>query len=288
MWGVKRGSKVAAMERFSAKTLIFLMLALVVGCDQKELVRRFTPPVDDQMARQFLEDVRLGQLDKALPLVDPKLRDADGQRGLRELSDLLRSDEEKSVEIIGANTFISYSSEGKQTTVTLSYQLELSTGWFAGTVVILDKGETRAIASARFNRVPMSLKVLNRFTFHDKTSVHYLFLLLCVTIPVFVVTTLVICARSKIRKKWLWIIFILVGFVSFTLNWTTGHVNLQIINFQLLGASAFKLGLYAPWMLSFAIPVGAIVFLMVRERLLVPESPKPAGEPSVDANTAPP
>ena len=79
-------------------------------------------------------------------------------------------------------------------------------------------------------------------------------------IPIFILVTLVFAIRAKLSRKWLWIIGILLGFVKFSLNWTTGQVGFQIISFQLLGAGFSKAGLVAPWTLSFTLPIVAVIF----------------------------
>ena len=183
----------------------------------------------------------------------------------------------KSIEVIGAYTQLGMGAQAGRT-VQLSYQLELSTGWFAGMVVIADANGAPALHNIRFNSIPGSLEKLNALTFTGKSAVHFLMFALLVSIPIFCITVVVVCARSPIRRKWLWIIFILLGFVSFEFNWTSGEIGWQLINFRLLGASAFKAGPYAPWMIGIAIPVGAIVFLLKRKKLIAHNFPRPATE----------
>jgi hypothetical protein len=208
-------------------------------------------------------------------LLVPEARRGNVESGLRELVGLFKSGEMKNIEVIGANSSTFVSTGKSRKTVNLSYQVELSNGWLVGSVVTVDNGNGRAITSARFNRSPVSLDVLNRFTFEGKKPIHYLFFVLAIVVPVFSVVVLVMCARSKIRRKWLWIIFILLGFVTFRLNWTTGQMDYALINFQLLGASVFKAGAYAPWIIGVSLPIGAIVFLLKRKRLTEPVNPPP-------------
>lgn len=60
--------------------------------------------------------------------------------------------------------------------------------------------------------IPQSLETLNAFTFKNKGMLHIVFLILSIITPIFILTVLVICVRTKIKKrKWLWIIFILLG-----------------------------------------------------------------------------
>lgn len=111
--------------------------------------------------------------------------------------------------------------------------------------------------------------MLNRFTFAGKSLVHYLVFAACIAVPAFILVALVVCILSRIRRKWLWISFILLGFMQFRFDWTSGQFEVQPISFALFGASAFRQSPYAPWVLGFAIPLGAIVFLIFRRRLLL-------------------
>lgn len=49
----------------------------------------------------------------------------------------------------------------------------------------------------------------------------------------------------------------------------SGHFDGQPISFVLFGASCFRPSPYAPWILGFAIPIGAMLFLLLRRRLLI-------------------
>lgn len=105
-----------------------------------------------------------------------------------------------------------------------------------------------------------SLDNINKFTLRNKGFVHYVFLCLAILIPIFIIVTLIIAIRTKLKTKWLWIIGILFGFIKFSINWTTGQVGFSLINISILGAGFSKSGKIAPWILSFSIPIVAIIF----------------------------
>jgi hypothetical protein len=98
-----------------------------------------------------------------------------------------------------------------------------------------------------------------------------LFLLLTIVVPLFCIVSATVCLRSKVRRKWLWIMFILFGFVSFQLNWTTGQIVLEPLSLQFLGSSIVRAGVYGPWMISFSLPLGGFLVLLLRKKLLPKE-----------------
>lgn len=83
---------------------------------------------------------------------------------------------------------------------------------------------------------------------------------LLVAIPVFMVATAVLCFFEKrVRHRWLWIPFILVGLWGVTFNWTTGAMQFELFGFDgmmiqfklfsihLLGTGYVTYGPFQPW-----------------------------------------
>ena len=87
---------------------------------------------------------------------------------------------------------------------------------------------------------------------------------------IFIVLALIICIKTRLKNKWIWTIFILLGFIKISFNWATGTFDYQIISLQLLGIGLTKFHPYGPWFLSTSIPVGAIIFLFKRKKISVP------------------
>ena len=74
----------------------------------------------------------------------------------------------------------------------------------------------------------------------------------------------VLCIRTRnVKRKWLWILFILVGFGAVQANWTTGEIGFKLLNIQLFSAGAVAQS-YSPWIITAALPLGAIIFLFKR------------------------
>ena len=84
-----------------------------------------------------------------------------------------------------------------------------------------------------------SQKQINAFKLSSKSVLHYLVLLAVLTVPLFIIVTLVFCIKTPIlRRRWLWILFILLGIGSFSFNWTNGHYEFRILSVYLFGAAA--------------------------------------------------
>ena len=100
---------------------------------------------------------------------------------------------------------------------------------------------------------------------------------MAIFIPIFILFAVVQCIRTLMpRRKWLWIIFILVGVTEFQLNWTTGEIGFKLLNVSLLAAGFAKFSPVSPLILKVGVPLGAIIFLLERSRWL---RPPPANAP---------
>jgi hypothetical protein len=117
-------------------------------------------------------------------------------------------------------------------------------------------------------RIPESLERMHRFTLRDKRARHYVFSGLSIVIPAYILWSAVVCLRTPIRRrKWLWLLFVLFGFVGFTLNWSTDYLDINLAGMRLLGASAEKASPYSPWLITVSVPLGSVIFLVQRRKL---------------------
>jgi hypothetical protein len=140
-------------------------------------------------------------------------------------------------------------------------------------VAVEEKNGAKTIVGFNVNPITQSLETQNRFTLVGKDAVHYTVLLAAVAAALLTLYSLVVCARSKpLRRKWLWVLFILFGFGKAAVNWTTGEWGIAPLSVQMFSASAVA-PLYGPWTIAASLPLGALMFLFYRRsRLARPES----------------
>ncbi|MBC8133549.1 MAG: hypothetical protein H7X95_11260 [Deltaproteobacteria bacterium] len=131
----------------------------------------------------------------------------------------------------------------------------------------VDAGEWRTIG-LHANPVPTPLEVFNAFTLRGKGPVHYLFLLIMLAVAAVTVAATVVWVQRyrSIRRRWWWLLGILVGTFKITLNWTTGGLMVQALTVQVLSLGFWRPGIDGPLSLVFSIPAGAIVFLLVQRQ----------------------
>ena len=141
-----------------------------------------------------------------------------------------------------------------------SYEYQFPTRW-----VLVRLEWVRLDGKLRLNGVNIrlldaSVENTNAFTFAAKGAANYLILCLAVMAPLFSLYTLYLCLKTKgVRWKWLWAVFIVIGFGSLSVNWTTGSSALMLISVKLLSVSWVRTGV-GPWVISVALPLGALAF----------------------------
>lgn len=275
------------MRRFVRSSWLVFALAgiaslVLSGCDQRELMRKMTPTEDYMLARAFVAQVVTGDMASAEKALSAEIKADDVLKGLEGMTALFKHGDIKSFEVVGLFFRAGFggNQSGKSTQMTV--QMELSTGWFVGTVVTTVEGATRKIAGANFESIPDSLEKLNALNLLQKPLWAMLFLLIVIAVPLFSLYALVLCIRTKLTRKWPWILFILLGVMTLHLNWSNGEMNFQLLGVQLLGASCFRSGLVGPWIFGVSFPLGAVLFLIKRRRLMA----QSVGEASTESATS--
>lgn len=244
--------------------LLSMTLCAVSACDGEDWFNKFIPQEEAAEGQKLIAQLAARDFNAIEPRLDVVLRTSDAREKLNQLADYIPRSSPKSVATIGAHTF-------KGTTDTrfdLTYEYEYETTWMIANMVLSRKADQLLIEGLHLNLVSQSQKTINAFALRDKGALQIGFLVITAVVPLFILATLVVCFRTVVAKrKWLWYLFIAIGVVQFQLNWTTGALNIVPVGFLLLGGGFTRAGPYAPYVLAFALPIGAIVFLACRKSL---------------------
>jgi hypothetical protein len=106
----------------------------------------------------------------------------------------------------------------------------------------------------------------NRFTLHGKPPLFYAMLALVGLTPIFVLLTALDALFAKtVRLRWLWVFLSMLAFCELSMDTASGIFTFTPLSFLVFGAAATWSGsLFEPWILSWAIPVGALVYWILR------------------------
>lgn len=147
--------------------------------------------------------------------------------------------------------------------------------------VLLSEGDGLTVVEGlHISRVDEQTLQAREFGFRGKTPGHFLYLATLLAVYVFTLVSVFYCMKTPIPHfKWAWVIFVMLGFVTFRFNWATGNLTIQPFSFLLCSVGFIKVPL-GPLILQAAIPVGAIVFWLRRSLWLEAGGPDIRSEAS--------
>jgi hypothetical protein len=263
--------------------IISLVLMLFLSsCSQEELSEKLIPKEESSFAKDYLSKLRSRNFTYVKSILSPELEAQVTDELLEEIAGYFRQGEPLSVETIGSQVNVF----NGQWQGNFTFEYEFESGWNLANAALEKTDSGYQVIGLNVYQTETSQKELNAFGFSSKSGMQYFVLCAVVLVPLFILFTLIVCIRTPIeRKKWLWVIFILLGFGALSVNWTNGAYAFQLLSLQLFGASATSAGLAAPWVLSVSVPLGAIVFWL-RQKSLIERANKSSQQDASDAGAS--
>ncbi|WP_409414548.1 hypothetical protein [Altererythrobacter sp. MF3-039] len=238
----------------------------MTACSQSDWNERLSTPEDRSFALVVISTLRTGEIEGIERQIDAELYDQ-----TLDMQDEARAALPKSgePELVTVSSFSSTSADGVVSTKTLNYELGTNDNWAIIQIQMQDTDAGPLLIGwhvTPFDRRPTTA---NDFGFEGKGLLEYVWIVAMVLSTGTIIFAAVLAIRSKgIRHRWLWIIGCLIGFGKFQLNWSTAEWGFQPISFSILGSAALKPSPFDPWVMSFSLPIIALVFLVLRGRLL--------------------
>lgn len=241
-------------------SLIAIALVGLAGCSQEEMLQKFSSPQDQAAAKNYIDHLRARNFDEIEKTLDPSIRTPDMRDRLVQMAEAMPTREPDSIKVVGAQRF----STADATTISTAFEYNFGDKWVLAHVTVGDRQGTKTIVGFNITPMAQSLEAQNRFTLAGKSAVQYSVLVAAIAAVLVTFYSLVVCIKTKLsERKWLWVIFILVGFGKLAVNWTTGEWGFVLLAVQLFSASAVA-PLYGPWTIAVSVPVGAIAFLFYK------------------------
>jgi hypothetical protein len=242
-----------------------LFLAALSGCNQATLMQKTIPQEDEAITRRYVDDLRQNRLNQIEQDLDPGLKDSNMHGTLASMAAMFPAQEPVSTKVVGFRSFLG---NIRRTEITLDY--EYPQKWLLAEVVTQKSGGATSIVGIHVTPIANSLENLNRFTLVGKGATQYAILSLAVLAPLLSLSVLVLCIKTRMgKKKWVWLIFVVLSVGKLVVNWTTGQVFFIPLAIQVPAGGA-NAQLYGPWLVYVSIPLGAIIFLIMRKSLVEP------------------
>lgn len=228
------------------------------GCDRASLMKRMTPGEDESFARKYVDLLRQQSFEQVEKDLDPSLAGPDIREKLAAMTAMFPAGEPKSVKVVA----VAFRRGAESRTDTLGLEYEFPEKWLLVDISIQRAGGASTIIGFHVTPIADSLENVNRFSLAGKSALQYAVLLIAVAVPIFCLYVLFLCLRTKTeRRKWLWVVFILLGVGKLAVNWTTGEWTFTPLAVSLLGTSVTANPAYGPWVVAIAFPLGAFLFL---------------------------
>lgn len=245
--------------------LIGLLLSLA-GCSLSDWNDRVSSPEDRALALRTIDGLRSGKLDTLKVDIEPTVF-VQTVAGRDKFAVPLSTPGTPTLVTVSSNTVSDGS--GTVTTKALNYEFGAGKTWVIMQVMLRMAGQRREVIG--WNVTPTNARptTIGDFSFNGKGPIHFAWIAAMIATILVIVAAFVQGFRSKgIKRRWLWMLGSAFGFGQFSLNWATGAWFVQPIHVSLLGAGFFGPSPFDPWILSFSLPIVAVVFLMRRRGLM--------------------
>jgi len=247
-------------------TFLFLFATLFIfSCSSDSDLTKIVPKEIDTFAREFIVNVHSSNIDYCLQKVDKEMQTEEGKTFLSNVANGISSLKLDSVKLTTAR-FTKFYGDVPVINYSIEYEQELD--GYSIFFIFAIRAEDNNISVTGFDarKVEASLKEIHSFSLINKPIQNYLFLILAILSVGFVIFSLISVIRTPLKRKWLWVIGVLITFIKFKVNWSTGVFAFQLLSFQFLGAGLTKAGPYAPWTLTFSLPIIAIIYWVKRNK----------------------
>lgn len=238
----------------------------LAACDRQAMLEKIASPAEQATAKTFIDQLRhhdFGEIEKA---ADASIAGPSLDSTLDKMAALMSPGTPISVTLVGAHRF---SSTAAGRVVNLTFEYHFPERYVIASLATKLKDGQLSIVGFHVYPEKESLESRNRFKWAGKSALDYAVLAYGIAVALFTLVVVIVAAKTKMRRrKWLWILFILFGVGKFSVNWTTGQWSIAVVAVQLLSASS-QSELFGPWIISVSLPIGAILFLLHRNRLRV-------------------
>jgi len=223
-------------------------------------VERMASDTDKQRAVELIEKMRHRETDGLVPRFAPSIATPEMPQILEQMARSMPAGEPRSRTLVGA--YVNFFNGVR--TSNLTYQYDFGDRWFLVNCAYTESGADQGIVGMRILPIPTPLKARPDFSLRAKSPVQYGTLTAALVALSLTLVALVSCVLDRtLTRKWLWILFILVGFAQVSVDWTTGAWQFRQLSILLFSAGAVFQP-YGSWVVSAAVPIGALVYLARR------------------------
>lgn len=243
----------------STACVVSLLVCTLAACSPDAAFRRLVPADADARARGYLQLFTRHQIQAAEARLLPTLSVPEAHRAFIAIDSLLGGERLDSARLVGVS--INRFSNGVRH-VSLTYEARTRRGWTMENVATVDSAGAWYVEGMSARPIAQAFEVENAFSLGHRSVGQYLWFLMTIGCAILSLgSALWVATRRQMPKRWRWVLASIVGVGSYSMNWTTGQTAIRLVSVQLFSAAAVRSGPVAPWVITFAFPIGAIVAL---------------------------
>jgi hypothetical protein len=250
----------------SMRLMMVALLLMLAGCSLSAWNERISSPEDRALALRTITGLRSGKLDALKADMEPTVF-AQTVAG-RHAFDVPLSTPGTPV-LVTANSNTVSDGNGTVTTKALNYEFGAGKRWVVMQIVLRSTAKGREVIGWNVTSANARPTSIGNFSFSGKGPIHFVWIAAMIASTLTILVAFVQGFRSKgIKRRWLWMLGSALGLGRFSLNWATGAWSIQPIYVSLLGGSFIRPSPFEPWILSFSLPIVAVISLLRRRSLI--------------------
>lgn len=258
----------------AAFALIFIIAVLFTGCSsvmnkmENEEVRAYTETMVDSIID--------GDVDTAYSLLQDACTIDEFTPVFKNLEILLKDVESYELKLIGLYNNTNINNGKSVTTLSTTYKMTDN----ADKIYVISANSSSECEKLSYFEIQpyKNTKLYSTGTINsmkDASTLQWIMMLLNIPILGIVVFAVIDCSRQKINKKALWLVLIVLGLVTFGLSLSSSNIRLNLNLGLFLNYSAFIKYGDGSMILRSMLPVGAIVYFIMRNHLIKKASNPP-------------
>lgn len=250
--------------------LVFLSMFCCSNYD--EIKQIMLPERIDKFSINFIKLLNLGELEEAQRFLMEKSKGKITEFHIQEAAAMMLDEKIKDISVISIkfyeyDEYIEYKAK---------YQIRYLMHSQMVLIELIDKKDNIYVKNFEIENISISKEKSYGYSLNNISFKHYIFATLTLVYIAIIAIALLICLKSRLRNKWkaLFAIVILLGIVRFSFSWSTGDWAFQLLSVGIT-LPIFKSTTHTPLVLSFFIPLGALVFLSKKNKINEKFSAKP-------------
>lgn len=256
---------------------IVLLLSMIIlslsGCSQ--LLERF----ENEEVRAYTEGMLDAIIDKdfdtAYSFVQDVYSEDEFAQQYNEMESLLCDVKSYELTLVGFNNNVNVTNGKKLATISASYTMTENDKEYVVFVSTSSNYEKLSSFDVKLFEDTSLYTTGNINNMAQASLFQWIMILTNVVSLALMLFAVVDCSKHKINKKALWIIFIVLGLISFRFSFGPEMIKLNFYLGMITNYSAFIKYGNGSFVLRLMIPLGAIVYLIVRKRLIKKASTPP-------------